>query len=168
MSDTQIQDLRRHLEAQREAAMKLLGDLTDDDLDYYYTDQTTGQEEGAFTVRRLLHRVITHHEDHLQHILKTRKMIGKPRSETQALLARLEVMRAELLGALIGLDDEDFNHDVANERELGNLRPDGLFPEQMAVEELYTMKRIAQHVVEKEEMRWGHLRQALDNRMAKA
>jgi len=166
--DSEIRKLITHLDSQREVAMELLKTLDEDDLDYYYTDRTAGQEEGAFTIRRLLHRVITHHEDHLQHLLKSREKIGKPRTEAQRLLARLNVMRAEIMGTLIGLDDEDIDRDISEGRELGNLRPDGNYPEQSEVEALYTIKRIVQHIVEKEEMRWTHARQALDMRVRQA
>src|SRR3990172_3535463 len=121
--DTEIRKLTSHLDAQREAAMGLLKDVTDDQLDFVW-DRIDG-EEGPFTIRRLLQRVITHHEDHLQHIRKSRQLIGKPRTETERLLARLQVLRAELIASLIGLDDEDINKDITEGRPLGALTPNG-------------------------------------------
>ena len=109
--------------------------------------------------------MITHHEDHLQHIRKSRALIGKPRTETERLLARLQVLRAELLASLIGLDDEDINRDITEGRELGALIPNGYYPDELwvsEIESLYTIKRVVQHVVEMETMRWSHVRQAMD------
>ena len=164
--NSEIEKLIADIDAQRDRAMELLNDITDDQLDYFIPSVETGGgtlEEGAFTIRRLIHRVITHHEDHLQHIWKTRRKIGKPRTETQRLLARLQVIRAELRSALIGLGDEDLTKDVAEGRDMGALLFSiGTYPEPTEVEELYTLKRIVQHIVEMEERRWAHVRQAMD------
>lgn len=98
----------------------------------------------------------SHHSDHLQHILKARRAIGSPRTETVRALAEMQAARAELVTSLLGLSDEDLGRDCSEGRELGNLQPRG------AKEPEYTIRRIAEHVVEMEEMRLGHIRQALE------
>ena len=159
---TEIRKLIAKLEAQRQAAMELLLNLTDEELDFWYTDQTVGQEEGAFTIRRLLHRITTHHEDHLQHVLRARRQLGVARSETARAMARVLVSRTELICVLLGLTDEDIHKDVSEGNEMGNLRPDDVNFAAADKESEYTISRIMQHVVEKEEMRLAHIRQALD------
>lgn len=152
--DTQVRKLIGTLEAQRRQAMDLLMGLTDDQLGLPYTEEPG--EEGPLTIRRLIHRISTHHNDHLQHILKARRAIGSPRSETVRALAEMQAARAELVTSLLGLSDEDLARDCSEGRELGNLQPRG---EQ---EPAYTIRRIAEHVVEMEEMRLGHIRRALE------
>jgi hypothetical protein len=162
-SNTQeVRALIAKLEAQRQASMDLLLNLTDEDLDFWYTDQTAGQEEGPFTIRRLLHRITTHHEDHLQHILRARRNLGVPRNETARAMARVLASRTELICALLGLTDEDLHKDISEGYEMGNVRPDEAnWPDADKTPE-YTIARVMQHVVEKEEMRLAHVRQALD------
>ncbi len=151
--DSRLRELIDRLEAQRREAMDLLLRLTDDQLDVPYAEDP--MEEGPFTIRRLLHRITTHHQDHVQHLLKARRLIGAPRSEAVRVLAEMQVARAELVANLLGLSDEDLARDCSEGQELGNLRPRG---EQ---EPRYTIRRIAEHVVEMEEMRLGHIREAL-------
>ena len=152
--DTDIWTLISRLNAQRQQAMDLLMALTDADLDITYTDDPG--EEGPFTIRRLLHRITTHHQDHIQHLLKARRIIGSPRSETVRALAEMQAARAELLTNLLGLSDEDLKRDCSEGEALGNLQPRG------GQEPEYTIRRIVEHVVEMEEMRLGHIRQALE------
>lgn len=153
--DTEVRKLISTLETQRQKAMDLLMRLTDDELGLLYTAEEPG-EEGPLTIRRLIHRISTHHSDHLQHILKARRAIGSPRTETIRALAEMQAARAELVTSLLGLSDEDLSRDCSEGRELGNLQPRG------AKEPEYTIRRIAEHVVEMEEMRLGHIRQALE------
>lgn len=111
--DSQVQSLIAKLEGQRKAAMELLLALDDDDLSLPYAD--TGQgEEGPFTIRRLIHRISTHHYDHLQHILKERRNMDVPRSETARALAEMQAARAEMVASLIGLTDEDIERDISH------------------------------------------------------
>ncbi|MBI4201933.1 MAG: DinB family protein [Chloroflexi bacterium] len=153
--DTEVRKLIAKLEAQRREAMDLLLSLSDEQLGLSYTDRPGG-EEGAFTIRRLLHRIETHHRDHIQHLLKVRRNIGKPVDETTRSLIEMQAARTELLSSLIGLTDDDLKIDVSEGNELGNLQPRaGQEPE-------YTIKRIVEHVVDMEEMRLGHIRQALE------
>ena len=153
--DTQMGQLVKELEAQRRAAMELLLSLSDDQLDLSYDERPEG-EEGPFTIRRLLHRITTHHHDHIQHILKVRRNMGSPRSETVRALAEMEAVRVELVTSLMGLSDEDLLRDCSEGQELGNLQPRrGQEPE-------YTIRRIVEHVVDMEEMRLGHIREALE------
>jgi hypothetical protein len=153
--DTEVKKLISKLEAQRREAMDLLLGLTDDQLGLPYTDAPQG-EEGSFTIRRLLHRIATHHQDHIQHLLKVRRNLGVPRSETARALVEVQAARAELIANLIGLTDEDIRKDVSEGNELGNLQPRG------GQEPEYTIRRLVEHVVEMEEMRLGHIRQALE------
>ena len=150
-----LRKLIARLEAQRRDALDLLVDLTDDQLDLPYADQPAG-EEGPFTIRRLIHRVTTHHADHLQHLLKARQIVGAPRDETVRALAEMQAIRAELIANLIGLSNEDIERDCSEGQELGNLQPRG------DQEPEYTIRRIMEHVVEMEEMRLGHIRHALE------
>jgi DinB family protein len=152
-SDSEIRKLVDALEAQRREAMTLLGRLTDADLGVSYADDPG--EEGPFTVRRLIHRITTHHQDHLQHILKARRAIGSPRSEVVRALAEMQASRAELVTSLLALSDADLECDCSDGQELGNLQP------RSAASPRYTIRRIVEHVVEMEEMRLGHIRQAL-------
>ena len=153
--DTEVRKLIVRLEAQRRDALGPLVDLTDDQLDLPYEDQPTG-EEGPFTIRRIVHRVSTRHSDHLQHLLKARQIVGAPRSETVRALAEMQAVRAELIANLIGLTDDDLERDCSEGQEMGNLQPRG------NQEPEYTIRRIMEHVVEMEEMRLGHIRQALE------
>ena len=152
--DTEVRKLISTLEAQRRRAMDLLMGLTDDQLGLPYTEEPG--EEGPLTIRRLIHRISTHHHDHLQHILKARRAIGSPRSESVRALAEMQAARAELVTSLLGLSDEDLTRDCSEGQELGNLQP------RSAREPEYTIRRIAEHVVEMEEMRLDHIRRALD------
>jgi hypothetical protein len=152
--DTEVRNLIARLEAQRREALDLFADLTDDQLDLPYQDQPAG-EEGPFTIRRIVHRVSTHHSDHLQHLLKARKIVGAPRDETVRALAEMQAVRAELIANLIGLTNEDLERDCSEGQEMGNLQPRG------NQEPEYTIRRIMEHVVEMEEMRLGHIREAL-------
>lgn len=152
--DTGLRDLITALETQRREAMDLLMGLTDDQLDLVYAQEPG--EEGPFTIRRLIHRITTHHADHLQHVLKARRTIGAPRSETVRALAEMQAVRAELVWSLLGLGGADLTRDCSEGRELGNMTPRG---EQ---EPEYTIRRIAEHVVEMEQMRLSHIRQALE------
>ena len=70
--DTEVRELIEKLETQRREGMELLLTLTDDQLNRPFTDERS-TEEGPFTIRRLLHRISTHHTDHIQHILKVRQ-----------------------------------------------------------------------------------------------
>ncbi len=151
--DTALRELIDKLEAQRREAMDLLLGLTDDQLDLPYTGDP--MEEGPLTIRRLIHRITTHHQDHVQHLLKARRLVGAPRSETARALAEMQVARAELVANLLGLSEEDLARDCSEGQELGNLQPRG------EREPRYTIRRIAEHVVEMEEMRLGHIREAL-------
>lgn len=121
--DTEVRKLISTLEAQRRQAMDLLMELTDDQLDLPYAEDPG--EDGPFTIRRLIHRISTHHNDHLQHILKARRVIGSPRSETVRALAEMQAARAELVTSLLGLNDEDLTSDCSEGQELGNLEPRG-------------------------------------------
>jgi len=153
--NTEVVKLITKLEAQRREAMDLLLSLTDVRLGLPYDDHPSG-EEGPFTIRRLIHRISTHHYDHLQHILKVRRAMGSPRSETVRALAEMQAARAELVASLVDLSDEDLNRDCSEGQDLGNLQPrGGQKPE-------YTIRRIVEHVVEMEEMRLGHIRRALE------
>jgi hypothetical protein len=152
--DTEVRKLISTLEAQRRQAMDLLMTLTDDQLGMPYTEEPG--EEGPLTIRRLIHRISTHHSDHLQHILKARRAIGSPRSETVRALAEMQAARAELVTSLLGLSDEDLTRDCSEGQELGNLQP------LRGQEPVYTIRRIAEHVVDMEEWRLGHIRQALE------
>jgi DinB family protein len=152
--DTELRKLISRLEAQRREAMDLLMGLTDEQLGLPYTKEP--MEEGPFTIRRLIHRITTHHDDHLQHLLKARRMIGAPRSEVVRALAEMQAARAELVTNLLGLTDEDLARDCSEGQELGNLQP------RSDQEPRYTIRRIAEHVVEMEQMRLGHIREALE------
>ncbi len=152
---TELRKLIEKLETQRQEAMELLLTLTDDQLSMPYADEANG-EEGPFTIRRLIHRISTHHYDHLQHILKVRRTMGAPRSETARALTEMQTARAELVTSLMGLGDEDLTRDCSEDQELGNLQP----PTERDAE--YTIRRIVEHVVEMEEMRLGHIREALE------
>ncbi len=153
--DTQVRQLVKELEAQRRAAMELLLGLSDDQLDLPYDENPEG-EEGSFTIRRLLHRITTHHHDHIQHILKVRRTMGSPRSETVRALTEVQAARVELVTSLMDLSDEDLLRDCSEGQELGNLQP------RRAQEPVYNIRRIVEHVVDMEEMRLGHIRQALE------
>ncbi|MBI4311309.1 MAG: DinB family protein [Chloroflexi bacterium] len=153
--DTEVRKLIAKVEAQRREAMDLLLSLTDEQLALPYTNAPQG-EEGPFTIRRVLHRIETHHRDHIQHLLKVRRNIGKPVDETTRALIEMQAARAEMIASLIGLSDDDLRIDVSEGNALGNLQPRaGQEPE-------YTIKRIVEHVVDMEEMRLGHIRQALE------
>jgi hypothetical protein len=68
----------------------------------------------------------------------------------------MEAVRVELVTSLMGLSDEDLLRDCSEGQELGNLQPRrGQEPE-------YTIRRIVEHVVDMEEMRLGHIREALE------
>ena len=155
-------ELLADLEGQQERADAILAQLTDEDLGTVWTDDGTGQEEGAFTIRRLVHRIITHHQDHLQHILQLRREAGKPLSEVDRLATQLAVARAELAGALRGMTDADLagarRPDV---EDLGHLSPEGNYAGEAGVADDYSIERVLQHVQEKELLRWEHVQQAM-------
>jgi uncharacterized damage-inducible protein DinB len=143
MAQQELNRLIAEIQAQRERAMALLSTLTDEQLDLAFeTEEAT--EEGPFTIRRLLHRITTHHKDHLRHLLKARQGIGSPRSELARILAEMQAARAELVASLIGLSDEDLDK-----------------PWQ---EGEWTVRQIVLHIVEMENMRLSHIQQALGSR----
>jgi hypothetical protein len=154
-STEEVRRLIAKIDMQRGEAMDLLISLRDDLMALPHTDRET-DEEGPFTIRRLLHRITTHHQDHIQHLVRVRRNLGLPRSETARALAEAQAARAELISMLIGLTDEDIRKDVSEGHELGNLTP------RSDSEPEYTIKRIVEHVVEMEEMRLGHIRSALE------
>ena len=140
MAKHEFNRLIAELQSQREQAMALLSSITEEQLDLaFQTDEAT--EEGPFTVRRLLHRITTHHKDHLRHLLKARQGLGAPRSEVSRILAEMQAVRSELVASLIGLSDADL--------------------EKHWQEGEWTIKQILLHVVEMENMRLSHIQQAL-------
>jgi hypothetical protein len=152
--DTEVRELIEKLETQRREGMELLLTLTDDQLNRPFTDERS-TEEGPFTIRRLLHRISTHHTDRIQHILKVRRAMGLPRSETTRALAEMQAIRAELVTSLTDLNDEDLHRDASEGNEMGNLK------QRTGEEPEYTIRRIVEHVVEMEEIRLTHIRMAL-------
>ncbi len=153
--DGEMRDLIETLEAQRREAMELLRTVTDDQLDTVYTDEDPS-EDGPFTIRRLIHRISLHHHDHLQHVLKARRALGIPRGETTRTLAEMQVARTELINNLADLSGEELHLDCSEGQGLGNMEPRrGQEPE-------YTIRRIVEHVVDMEEIRLRHIRQALE------
>lgn len=158
--EAEIQKLIAKLEAQRWEAMDLLLTLSDDQLGLPYNPGNLQgeQEDGPMpmTIRRLVHRITTHHKDHIQHLLKMRRNMGKPVDEVTRSLIEMQEARTELISSLIGLTDEDLHIDVSAGNELGHLEPlAGQEPE-------YTIKRIVEHVVDMEERRVVQIRQALE------
>ena len=152
--DGELRDLIETLEAQRREAMEFRWTVKDDQLDRPYSANDPS-EDGPFTIRRLIHRISLHHHDHLQHVLKARRTLGIPRNEITRALAEMQVARAELISNLTDLSDGDLHLDCSEGQGLGNMEPRrGQEPE-------YTIRRIVEHVVDMEEIRLGHIRQAL-------
>ena len=60
-------------------------------------------------VRFMLLRVGDHEEEHMLHLVKTLGWIGHQPTETHQLLGAAQAARGDLLGALIGLDDDDID-----------------------------------------------------------
>ena len=110
------------------------------------------------TVRRLLHRINTHHKDHIQHIIKVRKKLGFPVSEVETNIAEIRASRAYLTSIIDSLSDGNMSKDIEEKTDLGNLASVS------AGENRYTIKRIVGHVMEMTNNRLNHIRDSIKNK----
>ena len=156
MSDGISSDLTNELNDQLNAAIELVNSLSEKDLETFHSEDTG--EEGPMTVRRLLHRINTHHKDHIQHIIKVRKKLGFPVSEVETNIAEIRASRAYLTSIFHSLSDEKMNKDIEEKTDLGNLASVS------AGENRYTIKRIVGHVMEMTNNRLNHIRDSIKNK----
>ena len=156
MSDGISSELTNELNDQLNAAIELVNSLSEKDLETFHSEDTG--EEGPMTVRRLLHRINTHHKHHIQHIIKVRKKLGFPVSEVETNIAEIRASRAYLTSIIHSLSDENMNKDIEEKTDLGNLASVS------AGENRYTIKRIVGHVMEMTNNRLNHIRDSIKNK----
>ena len=156
MSDAISSKLTNELNDQLNSAIELINGLSETDLEIFYSEDTG--EEGPMTVRRLLHRINTHHKDHIQHIIKVRKKLGFPVSEVETNIAEIRASRAYLTSIIDSLIDENMTKDIEEKTDLGNLASVS------AGENRYTNKRIVGHVMEMTNNRLNHIRDSIKNK----
>ena len=156
MSDAISSKLTNELNDQLNSAIELINGLSETDLEIFYSEDTG--EEGPMTVRRLLHRINTHHKDHIQHIIKVRKKLGFPVSEVETNIAEIRASRAYLTSIIDSLIDENMTKDIEEKTDLGNLASVS------AGENRYTIKRIVGHVMEMTNNRLNHIRDSINNK----
>ncbi|MBF93522.1 MAG: hypothetical protein CMB78_07115 [Euryarchaeota archaeon] len=156
MSDGISSELTNELNDQLNIAIELVNSLSEKDLEIFYSEDAG--EEGPMTVRRLLHRINTHHKDHIQHIIKVRKKLGFPVSEVETNIAEIRASRAYLTSIINSLSDENINKDIEEKTDLGNLASVS------AGENRYTIKRIVGHVMEMTNNRLNHIRDSIKNK----
>ena len=156
MSDGISSELTNELNDQLNIAIELVNSLSEKDLEIFYSEDAG--EEGPMTVRRLLHRINTHHKDHIQHIIKVRKKLGFPISEVETNIAEIRASRAYLTSIIHSLTDENLSKDIEEKTDLGNLASVS------AGENRYTIKRIVGHVMEMTNNRLNHIRDSIKNK----
>ena len=156
MSDAISSKLTNELNDQLNSAIELINGLSETDLEIFYSEDPG--EEGPMTVRRLLHRINTHHKDHIQHIIKVRKKLGFPVSEVETNIAEIRASRAYLTSIIDSLIDENMTKDIEEKTDLGNLASVS------AGENRYTIKRIVGHVMEMTNNRLNHIRDSIKNK----
>ena len=156
MSDAISSKLTNELNDQLNSAIELINGLSETDLEIFYSEDTG--EEGPMTVRRLLHRINTHHKDHIQHIIKVRKKLGFPVSEVETNIAEIRASRAYLTSIIDSLIDENMTKEKKKKTDLGNLASVS------AGENRYTIKRIVGHVMEMTNNRLNHIRDSIKNK----
>ena len=156
MSDAISSKLTNELNDQLNSAIELINGLSETDLEIFYSEDTG--EEGPMTVRRLLHRINTHHKDHIQHIIKVRKNLGFPVSEVETNIAEIRASRAYLTSIIDSLSDGNMSKDIEEKTDLGNLASVS------AGENRYTIKRIVGHVMEMTNNRLNHIRDSIKNK----
>ena len=156
MSDGISSKLTNELSDQVNEAIELINSLSETDLEIFHSEDTG--EEGPMTVRRLLHRINTHHKDHIQHIIKVRKKLGFPISEVETNIAEIRASRAYLTSIIHSLTDENLSKDIEEKTDLGNLASVS------AGENRYTIKRIVGHVMEMTNNRLNHIRDSIKNK----
>ena len=156
MSDAISSKLTNELNDQLNSAIELINALSETDLEIFHSEDTG--EEGPMTVRRLLHRINTHHKDHIQHIIKVRKNLGFPVSEVETNIAEIRASRAYLTSIIDSLSDGNMSKDIEEKTDLGNLASVS------AGENRYTIKRIVGHVMEMTNNRLNHIRDSIKNK----
>ncbi len=156
MSDAISSKLTNELNDQLNSAIELINALSETDLEIFHSEDTG--EEGPMTVRRLLHRINTHHKDHIQHIIKVRKNLGFPVSEVETNIAEIRASRAYLTSIIDSLSDGNMSKDIEEKTDLGNLASVS------AGENRYTIKRIVGHVMEMTNNRLNHIRDSINNK----
>ena len=103
MSDKRVKEYVASLEAaQRRARAELTG-MTKDEL------QFAVDHPRFYTVRRMLLLLNTHLREHTTQLVAARDETGAHPSMPQRMLARLEEAQGDLLGAIVGLSDEDLD-----------------------------------------------------------
>ena len=106
--DKQVKEALGALNRLREAWLDRLSDLTDEDLD-------AAADDGYWTVRRWLCRMIDHEAIHLGQIVRVRRSIEPVWKaavrwrEIDRLIGELHVLRGRVAGELTGLSDEWFD-----------------------------------------------------------
>ena len=91
-------------------------------------------------IRTMFLQMVGHDVEHTVQAIKTRRDLDMPQTEAQATLARLQEVRGQLEGLLIGLSDEDL--DKAPEGE-------------------WSMRQVLEHFMQTEDFYGSRLEQAL-------
>ena len=149
-------ELTKELNEQTNSAIELINNISEEDLEIFHSIDSG--EQGPMTIRRLIHRINTHHNDHIQHIIKVRKKLGFPLTEIETNVAEMRASRAYLTSIINSLSDEDLNRDIEETSDLGNLASVS------AGENRYTIKRIVGHVMEMTNNRLNHIRDSIKNK----
>ena len=93
-------------------------------------------------IRTMFLQMVGHDVEHTVQAIKTRRDLGMAQTEAQATLARLQEVRGQLEGLVIGLSDEDL--DKAPEGE-------------------WSMRQVLEHFMQTEDFYGSRLEQALES-----
>lgn len=106
--DKQVKAALDRLNGLRESWLERLGELTDDDLDI-------AADDGYWTIRKWLYRLLDHEAIHLGQIVRTRRSIEPVWKaavrwrEIDRLIGALYELRGRVAAELVGLSDEMFS-----------------------------------------------------------
>lgn len=98
------------LRKQRAGVHERLAGVTEEQMG---TKVSYGQRE--VDVRFMFYRLIAHEVEHTVHLAKTLQALGKAQGEAQLILSRLQALRGELEGLLVGLPDEVLDQEPTGE-----------------------------------------------------
>ncbi len=98
---TELDKLIKELEDVRKESIDTLSSLTDEQLDL--------KNERGRSVRAFLQALADHDKEHVQHLIRARRAVRSRRREIHRVLGELMAARGELLGLIVGLEDENLD-----------------------------------------------------------
>ena len=105
-----VKEMLEQLRAQRAVVQERLAGVTEEQM---LIKASYGQRE--VDVRFMFYRLIAHEVEHTVHLAKTLQALGRTQGEAQLILSRLQALRGELEGLLVGLPDEELDREPGEE-----------------------------------------------------